>query len=422
MSIIWKKCNIVLFLAIVIMLFLFQSVKAEEEESTHSKTIVVIGTGIINENNIASAREKAISEGLVTAVGVVMADVVPLEVFVPNFQALNEIIYTNTENFISGYRVLAETKHKNLYRVIVQAEVSVVKIKQELVKIGIMVREEEKPRILLLVAEQNIGDLIPNYWWGEASSNKENITETMLAKIFISKGFMIMEHVKLPEFNKDNNLFFKTPDPDLKAVTALAKHFQADMVVMGHASVEQTTNTMGEDLRSFKGTVLVKAIRISKQEEIGKSFQTVITVNADEVAGGIEAISQAASLAGKDMALQIASSYKRKKNETAKIKIIVEGTRVLSNFVKFRSALSSLDNVREIQSSEMKADKATVIVEYNGDVNTLAESLMLKSFESFGINISEVLPDQLRIVLVPVDEIKQPKLPATNFRSEELKE
>jgi hypothetical protein len=249
MSIIWKKCNIVLFLAIVIMLFLFQIVKAEEE-STNSKTIVVIGTGIINENNIASAREKAISEGLVTAVGVVMADVVPLEIFVPNFQTLNEIIYTNTENFISGYRVLAETKHKNLYRVIVQAEVSVVKIKQELVKIGIMVREKE----------------------------------------------------------------------------------------------------------------------------------------------------------------------------TAKIKVIVEGTRVLSNFVKFRSALSSLDNVREIQSSEMKADKATVIVEYNGDVNTLAESLMLKSFESFGINISEVLPDQLRIVLVPVDETKEPKLPATNFRPEELKE
>jgi len=421
MSSIWKKCNIVLFLAIVIMLFLFQDAKAEKA-STHSKTIVVIGTGIIKGNNVASAREKAISEGLVTAVGVVMASAVPLEVFVPNFQTLNEIIYTNTENFINGYRVLAETKHKNLYRVIVQAGVSVVKIKQQLVKIGIMVGEEEKPRILLLVAEQNIGDLVPNYWWREASSNKENITETMLAKIFISKGFVIMKHVKFPEFNKDNNLFFKTPDPDFKAVTALAKHFQADMVVIGHASAEQTTNTMGEDLRSFKGTVLVKAIRISKQEKIGKSFQTVITVNADEAAGGIEAISQAASLAGKDLALQITSSYKRKKNETVKIKVIVEGTRVLSNFVKFRSALSSLNNVKEIQSIEMKADKATLIVEYNGDVNTLAESLMLKSFESFGINISEVLPDQMRVVLVPVDEIKESKLPATNSRSEELKE
>ena len=99
----------------------------------------------------------------------------------------------------------------------------------------------------------------------------------------------------------------------------------------------------------------------------------------------------------------------------------MEGTRILSNFVKFRRALSSLNNVKEIRSSEMKADRATVIVEYNGDVNTLAESLMLKSFESFGINISEVLPDQLRINLMPVDEIKGPKLPATNIGSEALK-
>jgi len=405
----------------VIMLFLVQSVKAEED-STHFKTIVVIGTGIISENNIARAREKAISESLVTAVGVVMADVVPLEVFVPNFNALNKIIYTHTENFINGYRVLAETKHKNLYRVIVQARVSVVKIKQHLTEIGIMVGEGEKPRILLIVAEQNIGDLVPNYWWREDASKKENIAETILAKIFMSKGFMIMEHVTPHEFSEGNNLFFDTPDPDLKVVMALARHLQADVVVTGHASAEQTPNTMGENLRSFKGTVLVKAIRISKQEEIGKSFQTVITVNADDAAGGVQAISQAASLAGKDLALQITSSYKRKNNETAKIRIIVEGTRVLSNFVKFRRALSSLYNVKEIRSSEMKADKATVIVEYNGDVNTLAESLMLKSFKSFGINISEVLQDQLRIVLVPADEIKGPKLPARNVGSEELKE
>jgi len=191
---------------------------------------------------------------------------------------------------------------------------------------------------------------------------------------------------------------------------------------VGHASAEQTPNTMGENLRSFKGTVLVNAISTSKKKEIGKSFQTVTTVNADETAGGIEAISQAASLAGKDLVLQITSSYKREKNETTEIKIVVEGTRILSNFVKFRQTLSGLSNVKKIRSSEMKADEAIVIVEYNGNVNMLAESLMLKSFESFGINISEVLKDKLKIVLVPFDEIKKSKLPETNLSSEELKE
>ncbi|MFO7559719.1 MAG: hypothetical protein R6X10_12870 [Desulfobacterales bacterium] len=420
MPIIWKKFNMILFTAIFMMLFLFQSVRAEEK-STNSKTMVVIGTGIIKENNVAGAREQAISESLVTAVGVVMADVVPLEVFVPNFEALNEIIYKNTENFISGYRVLAETKHKNLYRVVVQAGVSVVKIKQQMFKIGIMIGEKVKPRILLLVAEQNVGDLVPGYWWRKDASEKKNIAETILAKIFMSKGFMVMEHVTPHDFTENSTLFLETPDPELKAVMALARHFQADMVVMGHASAEQTPNTMGENLRSFKGSVLIKAIRTSKQEEIGKSFQSVITVNSDEVAGGVEAISQAASLAGKDLAIQITSSFKRKKDETVKIKVIVEGTRVLTNFVKFRNVLSSLNNVKEIQSSEMKADRATVIVEYNGDANTLAEMLMSKSFETFGINISEVLPDQLKVVLVPVGKIKKPGLPATKLEPGALK-
>jgi len=77
-----------------------------------------------------------------------------------------------------------------------------------------------------------------------------------------------------------------------------------------------------------------------------------------------------------------------------------------------------LNNVGEIRSSEMKSNETTLTVEYRDNINTLAESLMLQSFDSFGINISNISPDQLNIVLVPVEKTGAAGTPAGNFKAD----
>jgi hypothetical protein len=421
MSLFFKKTIYLILLTSLVVLLSVQN-SFSQEPSPDSKTIIVTGTGLILKNDTASAREKAISESLVTAVGIVMSDVTPPDIFVPNFQSLNEILYTHTDSFINGYRVLAETKYNNRYRVLVQARISIGKIKQQLMEIGIMAGQTEKPRILFFIAEQNIGDILPHYWWQEETFELENKAEARLSEIFTKKGFIVVGHPNLSTFSETTGLLIETPELDQNTVISLAKLAQADIAIVGSAFAEQASNTMGEDTRSFKGTLLARAIRISREDEIGKTFQNVITVNTDEIYGGLEAISGATALAGEDLAIQITSSFTKKENERSKFKIVVEGTRILSNFVKFRRALSSLNNVGEIRSSEMKSNEATLNVEYKGDINTLAKALMLKSFDSFGINISRVLPEQLNIILVPVDKIQESSPPVADFSTEEIQE
>ncbi|MBW2166280.1 MAG: hypothetical protein JRG74_09360 [Deltaproteobacteria bacterium] len=48
----------------------------------------------------------------------------------------------------------------------------------------------------------------------------------------------------------------------------------------------------------------------------------------------------------------------------------------------------------------MKADEATIVVDFQGNAKELADALMLKNFESFGINIYEISQSHLRIRLV----------------------
>ncbi len=414
-----KTCLIFFVLALV---FLSIRTSFSQEPTPDLKTIIVTGSGLVSQNNVAKARENAISESLITAVGIVMSDLAPSDALVSNFQSANEILYTHTDNFINDYRVLAETKYENRYRVLVQAKISTSKVKQQLMETGILTIENKKPKVLLLLAEQNIGDIQPHYWWDIQTPEKENKAETILTGILTRKGFVVKGHPNTTTLFETKDLILNTPEPDQNTIIKLAKLVQADIAIVGRSSAEQSSNTMGGDSHSFKGTLMARAIYISNEGEIGKTVQTANTVNTDKVSGGLDAISQAASLAGEDLAVQLTSSYSKKETEQSSIKIVLEGTRNLSNFVKFRKALSSLNNVGEIRSSEMKSNETTLTVEYRDNINTLAESLMLQSFDSFGINISNVSPGQLNIVLIPTEKTGGAGTPAGNFKADTTQE
>ncbi len=392
----WSNA-IVPFLCIVFLLSTPCTLLAKQQ--ARSITVVVTGTGNIEKEDDASAREEAIAESLVTAVGLAMAEIMPLELLVSNFQTLNEILYFNTDRFINGYRVLTETKYKNLYRVVVQVRVSTFKIRKQLSNIGILLDKKKVPRLLLLIAEQNLEDILPQYWWQVGVQPTENKAETILKELFKKKGFIVTKHRAVPQFSEDE-INLDTPEPDDNTAVALGSKFNADIVIIGRAFADQTQNTMGEELRSFKGTVTARAIEIKTGKEIAKTFQTDISVNADDIEGGHLAVSRACTMAGEDLALQMTAAFEKTEKKSTKIKITVQGTNYLSNFVKFRKTLNDIQNVKGILTSEMKSDEATIIVSYKGDTKSLAQALMLKSFDTFGINISKVTEDYLKIELI----------------------
>ncbi|MDP7417841.1 MAG: hypothetical protein QF888_07600, partial [Desulfobacterales bacterium] len=123
------------------------------------------------------------------------------------------------------------------------------------------------------------------------------------------------------------------------------------------------------------------------------------TTNTDEAKGGKEAIAGAGSLAGAELALQIAAGWKKAVQKPVEVEIVVKGTRNLGNFVNFRRALKNIPDVKGIQLKEMQSNEAVIVVDYRGNAKKLAEALMLKIFESFGISITEVLEQRLSVEL-----------------------
>ena len=389
-----------IFLMFFLSVICIPSKNVQAENQIPTKTIVVIGTGKIYGKNSARAREQAIANGLVSAVEDVAVELLPPESLARNFQTFNDLLNGQTGKFVQGYRVLAELPLKNTYRVLVEANVFTSRLKIFLSDAGILLSEKFLPKILVLISEQNIEDRSPAYWWGQKTNLKKAISVSTLLKTMENKGFPIIDYRGIPK-NTFNDPTYDKPDLNDHQAVNLGLKVQADVVIIGTSVAERTPNIMGQNIRSFKGIVSARAIRTDTGQEIAATMQRAVTANTDDTAGVRDTLSDAGSLAGEALASQIVDAWQKDEQQYNLVEIIVEGTDNLVNFEKFRRIITQMSGVKNLQTKEMKADEVTITLEFQGDAKTLADALMLKTFESIGINIYEVSHNHLKIQLVP---------------------
>ena len=387
-------------LILMLLLTAFFSADVHAEEQALTKTVEAIGTSSINAQNVAKARDQAISDGLVAAMEKVISDFLPLESLVQNFQVLNEMLYDHTDEFIQDYRVLTEARSGKVYRVIVQATVSVDHVQMQLAIAGIMLGEKAMPRILFFITEQNPVGSLTKCWWKEGADIDKNASEIGMIKAMRDAGLLmvdtdaIIQHIKYEDIKLEVDL-------DQSEAIDLGVRFNADIVIVGKATADTASNIMRGQVKSFKGTLTACAYRTDTGEEIASITQTSVAVNADAITGGRDALSSAGALAGDKLSSQIINAWRTEIKKQIVVEIIVEGTGHLANFVAFRDILTDIPGVNNIQLREMKADKAIISVDFQGDTKELADKLMLKNYESFGINIYEIFQNSLHVALIP---------------------
>jgi hypothetical protein len=170
-------------------------------------------------------------------------------------------------------------------------------------------------------------------------------------------------------------------------------------VVVGRSKAALAANTMGGRIRSFSGEVDVRAIRSDTAETVSAVKKTAVVTGTDPQAGSRNALADAGAQAAAALAPEVLATWTAEK-AAAPVTLKVTGTQNLGHFVMFRRALAGIEGVEELQTQEMRADEATLIVEYDGSARDLAEALLRIRFEAFGINITEEADDLLRVAFV----------------------
>ena len=396
-----SKPKYVILLMLVLILILFSSATVVAEQPIQNKTFVVIGTSQVYGNNIQAARDQAISDSLVTAVALMTEEILQLDSLVENFPQVNEIIYENTNAFVQEYKVLTDTQLGKSYRVIVKATVAGPKIEKQLSNAGILRVKVALPAVLFLISEQNLQQDSPRYWWGKQMSSFESISEATMSDILKARGFRVVQHAGIEIPKMANYVSDEKPILSAEEAINIGKRLQADVVVVGESIASPTPSVMGDNLKSFKASLNARALRTETGQEIANLSRISVTANVDEGVGGREALTMAGTLAGDELASRLTSAWRKLAEEPSHLELLVEGTGNLANFVKFRRALTGISGVEGIRVKEIKPNETTLVIEYKGKAEELASALMLQNFGNFGINIYEILPQSLKIALIP---------------------
>ncbi len=362
-------------------------------------TVEAIGTAPIQSEAIQASRDQAIADSLAASVAIAAGKIAPLDAIVRNFKTLDEVLYGHTDEFVQDYKVLTELKSDSQYRVLVQATVRADKIKAEMERLGIIIGLKSIPRILFLMAEQNIDDLSPRHSWDLVSSKTPLHSEEAMAEIMRQKGLLLIDSGAMAP--QGQTMPGATVPVDDRTALMLGLKMQADVVVIGSASVIRSANTMGADNRSLKGVVTARALHTLTGAEAAKTSRAVVSAGGDAEATGQEALTKAGALAGQDLATQIIANWKRALASSADLDVVVGGTRNLANFVTFRRIVNGIEGVSSILVKEIKPDEAIIGIDFDGDAQMLAEAMMLQTYGAFGINIYDMSEGRIMLELVP---------------------
>ncbi|MDM8555263.1 hypothetical protein QUF75_11075 [Desulfococcaceae bacterium HSG7] len=378
---------------------------AQAEEQTSGQAIEVLGTAAITGKDVAKARELAIANALTASVARIVSEHLPKEILIKEFKQLNEKIFGHTDQYVDNYKVLTEALGGKMYRVMVQATVATPKIHGKLSDLKLLNKPTDLPKILILLSRSEPAAESKSDESAVDTQLSEHFVTDLIARQFAEKNMKVIGADELAKMAKPEDS--KTPSvlTDATAVK-FGQRMQADIVITGKYSALLAPNTMGADVRSFKSVVNLRALRTDSGTLIASSEQAKVTVSDDENAGRKKALTDASVLAGKILAAQIVSAWTDDSSQpdtspAKTVEIVVEGTGSLSNFVMFRRVLSELPGVEEIKIKEMQADEAAITVRFQGDGKKLADSLMMKSYETFGIDIFEVTPQKIKVELIP---------------------
>ena len=359
------------------------------------KVVEVIASGTIVGAKTEAAREQAIAGGLVSAVALASAELLPVEAQVENFQKLNQVLYNQVDNFVQNYKVLTELVTGRQYRVAMRVTVMLDRVEEQLSSSGVIFTQARMPRILIFMAEQKLGEDRPAYWWGEKLVFVVPSSEAGMADVLREKGFTIVARGNLVEpLNHDLKL-------SIEEATTIGKHLNADIVIVGVAKADTSSNVMSGNIKSYEGSVAARAYRTDTGETVAAVSRTAVAAGEKAARAVGEALTSAGALTGEELAKQIIAERQKAAAVVPSIEIAVIGTGELKNFVAFRKKLGTVPGVSGINIKEIKPNESTITVEYNDSGETLAQELMLKTYDSFGIDIYEVSPKRLGIELLP---------------------
>jgi hypothetical protein len=367
------------------------------------QTITAEGVGVVIGGDRSIARDNAINDALRKAVEQAVGTMVSSETLVQNFQTLNDRIYTQTQGYIQNYKILGEVPGADLHRVTIQAAVAMGNLQKDLQALGILLGQVGKPRIMILIAEQNIGKQYYTYWWGQERGEQADLTvaENTIMDHFREKGFDFVDHNVQSKDIKVSPAF-RIADLNDRAAVTLGQQADAEVVIVGKALAKSVGPIAGTAMKSVQANISLRAIQTDNGRVLSSGTEHAAAVHIDEITAGAEALRKASVKMADKMIDDIVKNFQKRAAATTLVQLTVTGLSGHPDLLKFKNMVQSqVRGVERIHERSFSGSEAKMDVDIKGSAQSLSEELSRKSFNEFVVKVVSSTWNTVEVSVTP---------------------
>ncbi|MBN2693814.1 hypothetical protein JXR93_04045 [bacterium] len=359
-------------------------------------TIEIKGEAAILSGDKVAAKDKAIDDALRKSVEQVSGTVVSSDSLTENFELVSDRIYTKSKGYVKKYSVVEEgvdSKDPNIYFVKISATVSTKQLKEDIDAIKEIYKNIGKPKIMILISEQNVGQKTASGWWTGNAIDLGTV-ESSILKYFTEKGFKFIDHQVLskelkvlPAFQNVNNLSEK----DIKKISNM---HDADFIIYGQAIASTLTNTTGFNVTTVSSTMTVRVVRADTGEIIfiENDLTEKGTSNAnDEIMAGKKSFQKLGASASKKIENAILKKWQQLLTAPNDIEVVIKGNLKYQIAKKFIAFLK--DEVRGVvDASDIKITNKNgeFTLTYKGFTKHFVDEVLNKPFKELPLAVDSI--------------------------------
>jgi len=339
---------------------------------------IVTGTGIIINENVALARNEAISQAFLKAVEEYVIQRLGTQDMANSFQRLDEEILSKTKEEIQDYQIISEFSTDRYVRILMKVRVNKTILERKLEKIELRDVDATQIDVLLLVSEKREG-FPAIYWWGDpAHQTSLTQAELFLSQVFENKGFRVINRSFFPpEESYDESMLHLNLTNE--AAVKWGRLLSAQVVIAGEANLYSKP----------KASVFFKAIKVIDGTVVAQGYRE--RALNDSITDDQSAIELAINSWASDTISYIIEAAQPTQKTINQIIITIMGLKDFQAFLDFKEFLkTNFSEIKSVLERRLEKDSAKVSVEVKGDSKGLAEKVLNYPQRPFLFEINEL--------------------------------
>jgi hypothetical protein len=361
---------------------------AETGFAAGENEVFAIGTGPVVGGNLASAKQRAISQALKKGLENYLMHRLGSRGVMTNFQRIIQDILPRAGDVIANFNLLAEEQVGNRFTVLVRLRVNETILNEKLREAGVVFMEGPPLKVVIMVSETGQGGTY--YWWKESDVNPAlSPIEVVLHNVIQERGFRPLSRVlNAPEVEDD---------PQLRSEVLAEEHvlrwgriFSAEVVLYGQTAVLEDDRQVSVTIEAFDVT---QGIRIG-QDMLFEPFP--------EGLEGEQAVMETLEKGVRHLFERLAPTIIRmalaNRDKLNRLDITIEGLTSYKQFRIFRDFLRrDVAGVKSVRQTRIRMDSISLIVAYQGDRERFLNRLM--NHEDLPFSIDFKVTEEGHIIL-----------------------